>query len=123
MRRNPGESQNRVFLARCIAVAQANPAWSIARVEDEAAKQPPVSLNWKPVDDGSRGSFKYYRQLEIDGRYFWAQANRHGRGGKWISGWQINELQSPGGFFKAMVAMDMLWGNADRAVTEYLKRG
>lgn len=71
--------------------------------------------DWQPW----RGS-KQARTLTLDGRHFWADANRYGRGGKWISGWNLSELDAPGGFLVKRIANDINWNQIDRALQQYI---
>ena len=111
---------NRVFLTHCIELAQKHPGWSTPQVEREAENLMVPPLPWQPVDE-DRGSFKFYRQIEIDGRYFWAQAVRYGRQQKFVVGWDVTELRAPGGFLKGWVGKALLWRNVDSAVKNHLE--
>jgi hypothetical protein len=69
--------------------------------------------DWLPFEGSDTA-----RVLTLDGRHFWAHANRYGR--KWISGWTLYELDAPGGFIVMKIADDIKWSEIDRALQQYV---
>lgn len=110
---------NREYFKFCIRLAQKNSRWSIEEVEAEANKTFTASvIDWQHYEGD-----KYTRTVEINGRYFWADAIRYGQRQRFIAGWRVSELKSPGGFLLREVATDLRWHEVDRAVDKYLQGG
>jgi hypothetical protein len=77
----------------------------------------PNKIDWKYWDGD-----KYARTVTIDGAHFWAEAIRTGRGGKWIAGWNVMQLDRPGGYLVTYVAKELHWREVDAAVYQFLGR-